>query len=150
MRWEDITKDGAWIIPIRDAGEGNANELALPQIASDIIDAQTRFAGNPLRLCGGVGSSPTIGFARAKQNFLAKLPEMPQGRLHDLRRTARSLMSRAGVRPDIAERVLGHAIAGVGGIYDRHTYREEKAQALRALAGLIESITNPPSQGRKG
>ena len=29
--------------------------------------------------------------------------------LHDLRRSARSLLARAGVRPDIAERVLGHA-----------------------------------------
>ena len=54
-------------------------------------------------------------------------------------------MSRAGVRPDIAERVLGHAIKGVEGVYDRHSYREEKAHALRALAGLIENITNPPA-----
>ena len=57
------------------------------------------------------------------------LPEVPPWRLHDLRRTARSLMSRAGVRPDIAERVLGHAIVGVEGVYDRHSYgrRVEKA-----------------------
>jgi hypothetical protein len=54
-------------------------------------------------------------------------------------------MSRAGVRPDIAERVLGHAIAGVEGIYDRHSYGEEKAQALRALAGLIETILRAPA-----
>ena len=43
--------------------------------------------------------------------------------IHDLRRTARSLMSRAGVRPDIGERVLGQAQGGVLGIYDRHEYR---------------------------
>ena len=49
-------------------------------------------------------------------------------------------MARAGVRPDIAERVLGHVIAGVEGIYDRHAYRDEKAHALRALAGLIDTI----------
>ena len=54
-------------------------------------------------------------------------------------------MARAGVRPDIAERVLGHAIKGVEGIYDRHAYSEEKAHALRALAGLIERIINPPA-----
>ena len=66
--------------------------------------------------------------------------------VHDLRRTARSLMSRAGVRPDIAERVLGHAIKGVEGVYDRHSYREEKAHALKALAALIEKIVNPPTE----
>ena len=54
-------------------------------------------------------------------------------------------MSRAGVRPDIAERVLGHIIPGVEGVYDRHTYKEEKAHALQALAGLIDRIVNPPA-----
>ena len=52
-------------------------------------------------------------------------------------------MSRAGVRPDVAERVLGHAINGVEGTYDRHSYRDEKAHALAALASLISTIINP-------
>ena len=52
-------------------------------------------------------------------------------------------MSRAGVRPDIAERLLGHAIAGVKGIYDRHSYRDEKADALKRLATLVDGIVNP-------
>ena len=53
-------------------------------------------------------------------------------------------MSRAGVRPDIAERVLGHVISGVEGVYDRHSYDAEKADALNKLAHLIETIVNPP------
>jgi hypothetical protein len=52
-------------------------------------------------------------------------------------------MSRAGVRPDIAERVLGHAIRGVEGVYDRHSYADEKADALNRLAALVETIVNP-------
>jgi hypothetical protein len=48
------------------------------------------------------------------------------------------------VRPDIAERVLGHVQGGVFGIYDRHQYREEKADALKKLAALIDTIVNPP------
>ena len=63
--------------------------------------------------------------------------------LHDLRRTARSLMSRAGVLADIAERVLGHVIPGVRGVYDRHEYAAEKRDALERLAGLVELILNP-------
>jgi integrase len=69
---------------------------------------------------------------------------MPPWVLHDLRRTARSLLSRAGVRPDISERVLGHAIPGVEGVYDRHSYSDEKADALNRLAALVESIIDPP------
>jgi integrase len=68
---------------------------------------------------------------------------MPRWTLHDLRRTPRSLMSRAGVRPDISERVLGHAITGVEGIYDRHRYDAEKADALHKLAALVDSIVRP-------
>jgi hypothetical protein len=39
---------------------------------------------------------------------------------------------------------MGHAIPGVEGIYDRHSYRDEKADALRRLAALIETIPHPP------
>ena len=38
---------------------------------------------------------------------------------------------------------MGHAIAGVQGIYDRHSYRDEKADALKRLAMLIGGIVNP-------
>jgi integrase len=63
--------------------------------------------------------------------------------LHDLRRTARSLMSRAGVASDHAERCLGHVIGGVRGTYDRHEYRAEKRRAYELLAMQIEHIVNP-------
>ena len=63
-------------------------------------------------------------------------------RIHDLRRTARSLMSRAGVLSEHAERVLGHAIGGVEGVYDRHRYDTEKAAVLTKLAHLIEQIVD--------
>jgi len=74
--------------------------------------------------------------------------------LHDLRRTARSLMSRAGVNSDIAERCLGHVIPGVRGVYDRHSYRAEMAHAYEALAAQLNRIIDPqpnilPMRGKK-
>ena len=36
--------------------------------------------------------------------------------------------------------MLGHAIPGVAGVYDRHLYLDEKALALAKLAALIEEI----------
>ena len=68
---------------------------------------------------------------------------MPQWQLHDLRRTAKTLMARAGVRPDISERVLAHVIAGVEGTYDRYGYLAEKRDALEKLAATIRQIVAP-------
>jgi len=52
-------------------------------------------------------------------------------------------MSRACVAPDICERVLGHALVGVRGTYDRYGYQDEKADALQRLASLIDGIVHP-------
>jgi integrase len=109
------------------------------------IAAQPRIAGNPY-VFSGRGSGPFNSFSERKADLDDALPDgTPAWVLHDLRRTARSLMSRAGVSSEHAERVLGHVIRGVEGVYDRHTYAEEKANALAALAALVERIVNPPS-----
>jgi integrase len=62
---------------------------------------------------------------------------------HDLRRTARTLMSGAGIDPDHAERCLGHVIPGIRGTYDLYEFRDEKAAAFEALAAQIERIIDP-------
>jgi integrase len=149
MRWQDIALDGTWTIPSEAREKSNAGELVLPQIAMDIINAQPRIEGNPYVFPGsGAGHISGGGFANRKAAFDAKVAELGTVApwvVHDLRRTARSLMARANVRPDIAERVLGHAIPGVGGTYDRHTYAAQKAEALKRLAHLLQNILNPPS-----
>ena len=83
--------------------------------------------------------------ARNGVNDLDKITLKPWT-LHDLRRTAKTLMSRAGVRPDISERVLGHVIAGVEGVYDRYGYLEEKRDALERLAVEVDRIIHPLAQ----
>jgi integrase len=142
MRWEDVTTDGEWRIPAEDREKGTGGSLVLPAMAIDIIRAQPHFGSNPF-VFAGRGDGHFNGFSPCKKAFDKKMKIAPWV-IHDLRRSARSLMSRAGVRPDIAERVMGHAIPGVEGIYDRHSYRDEKADALRRLAALIETILHPP------
>jgi integrase len=80
--------------------------------------------------------------SRGDQNAHAELDKR-WWTLHDLRRTAKTLMVRAGVRPDVSERVLGHIIPGVEGIYDRHSYIPEKRNALERLAAQIHKIVSP-------
>jgi integrase len=146
MRWDDVSVDGTWMIPAEKREKGTGGELVLPEAALAIIKSRPRFASNPYVFAGRYDGAHFSNYGKAKATFDAKLPAMPQWGLHDLRRTARSLMARAGVLPHVSERVLGHAMDGVEGIYDRQTYREEKARALRALAGLIENILRPPGE----
>jgi integrase len=143
MKWEDVV-DGDWHIASEAREKSHAGTLPLPSPALALIEAQPRLAGNPYVFASGAGKHFN-SWSQRKQELDEKLKLAPWV-LHDLRRSARSLMSRAGVRPDIAERVLGHAKPGVEGVYDRHSYRDEKGAALRQLAELIEAICPPPGK----
>jgi integrase len=94
------------------------------------------------------GATPLSGFSKLKAAFDKATPGLAPWTLHDLRRTARSLMSRAGVPSDHAERVLGHVIGGIRATYDRHDFAAEKAAALRQLADLVTSIVAPAGPAR--
>jgi integrase len=85
------------------------------------------------------GRGPLRGFACLKAKFDRDSGAKNYG-LHDLRRTARTLMSRAGVPSDYAERALGHTLGRIRGIYDRHAYLAEKRAALEALATELRRI----------
>lgn len=141
MRAEEIDGD-TLVIPAERYKTGIANAVPLTNEARQWIE--DRKAGFVFSTTGG--KRPFNGYSKAKkqldaaiakQRKAAGLKPMPEWRLHDLRRTARSLMSRAGVPSDIAEMVLGHKLVGVRGVYDRHSYAAEKRDALEKLAQLV-------------
>ena len=88
------------------------------------------------------GKRPFSGFSKAKRALDAEIAanrkksgqdDMPRWTLHDLRWTGRSMMSRAKVSSDHAERVMGHVIGGVRETYDRYAISRRKTGcALRA------------------
>jgi integrase len=148
MRAEELDGD-TLVIPAERYKTGIPNAVPLTKEARQWIG--NRKAGFVFSTTNG--EKAFSGYSKAKrqldaviaeQRKAAKLKPMPEWRLHDLRRTARSLMSRAGVTSDIAEMVLGHKLSGVRGVYDRHSYAEEKRDALEKLARLVGIILNPP------
>ena len=150
MRWEEIDRDGVWTIPATRRIKGGANAVPLTADVLQLLGA-TRKKGFVFTTSDKASTSFS-GFSKAKAALNAtiaadrkadKLDPLPAWVLHDLRRTARSLMSRAGVLPDTAERVVGHVIPGVRGVYDRYTFLTEKRDALEKLAALIANIRRP-------
>jgi integrase len=130
MRWQDLSGD-IWTIRTEAREKGNAGALKLPKAALDLIKKQPRYAGDERVF--------HLGATKLFESNAA----IGGWRIHDLRRTARSLMSRAGVQSEHAERVMGHVIRGVEGTYDRYSYDAEKAMALEKLTALVERIVNP-------
>jgi hypothetical protein len=80
---------------------------------------------------------------KALQELDPNVVELKPWQHRDLRRTAKTLMGRAGVRPDISEHCLAHAIRGVEGVYDRYNYLAEKRDAFDALATVVGRLIGP-------
>jgi len=129
-----------WVIPGARYKTKVDHVVPLPQAAGDLLARVPRIKGVPYIFT--TGDRPISGFSKFKEAF-DKACGVTGWTLHDLRRTGRSLMSRAGVPSDHAERCLGHVIGGVRGTYDRHAYHAEKKQAFEALASQIDRIVNP-------
>jgi integrase len=144
-----------WTIPAARYKTKVDHVIPLSAEAVDLIRAQA--PAKPAKNAHFVfsttnGAKPFSGFSKTKRDLDKKIAEARErdGRpprenwtLHDLRRTARTLLARAGVRDDIAERCLGHVIKGVEKVYNRHAYLDEKRAAFEALAALVSRILNP-------
>ncbi len=137
MTWGEITGND-WTIPRERYKTGAEVTLPLSGSAKKLLASLPRIEGCEFVFTTG-GRRPISGFSVFKLQFDIACG-VGNWRLHDLRRTARSLMSRAGVPSDHAERCLGHALAGIRGTYDRHRYLDEMRIAFEKLAALIETI----------
>ena len=99
---------------------------------------------------GKVGFSGwTVWKARLDARIAAQRKEagakaMPPWRLHDLRRTAATLMAeKLGILPHIIEAVLNHvsgAKSGIAGVYNRATYADEMREALVKWGNYVEGL----------
>lgn len=67
-------------------------------------------------------------------------PEVRRFTPHDLRSTAKSQMRALGVPRDVSEMCLNHKLPGIEGIYDIHTYFEERKQALTVWSNFLLEV----------
>jgi integrase len=151
MQWSELS-DSLWVIP---AGRMKAKAEHVVPLSAAALSCMAEAQGPALlnlrplavndRLAGPFvfGGQKALGSFSLLKRRLDEAVPLAHWTLHDLRRTARSLMSRAGVNKDIGERCLAHAIGGVSGVYDRYAYLEQKRAAFDALAKLVAEIVSP-------
>jgi integrase len=142
MRWKELDGND-WTLP---AARNKVKQDLVRPLSEAALKVLGKRGGDDDFVFSITPGKPLSAFSRHKRR-IDKASGVRGWRWHDLRRTSRTLMSRAGVYPDHAERVLGHVIGGIRGNYDRYEFHKEKAHALEALASLIGLITNPPAKG---
>ena len=156
MRWGELNlPERAWIIPRERTKSDRAHVVYLSEIAAEIIEALPRVGDLVFPTRTGKALS---SFSRAKDRLdalmLAQLREAtgnPDAALapwiiHDLRRTATTIMARLGIAPHVADKVLNHSggtIRGVAATYNRFQYLDERKAALEALARFVTGLVRP-------
>jgi integrase len=144
LRRNELSPDGAtWIIPGSRYKSDRDTLIPLSAKAQAIIASMPVLPGGDY-VFSADGASALANFDARKVAFDAACG-VRGWVIHDLRRAARTLLSRAGVSSDVGERCLGHALVGVRRVYDRHEYETEKRHAFEALAAQIERIVRPPA-----
>lgn len=140
MRREELDmRMGNWVIPAGRYKSGRSHLIPLTEGMREQLKV-TPAKGFVFSPTGG--EKPYGNLVKPKRK-LDKLSGVKGWTLHDIRRTVRTGLSRLGVRPDIAERVIGHSVGGkLGETYDVYSYRKEKLEALELWARHVESVAD--------
>ncbi|MFC7664356.1 tyrosine-type recombinase/integrase [Methylorubrum suomiense] len=119
MNWSEVDLAGAvWSLPNERVKNGQGHDVPLSSAALRILSTTDRVEGRSLVFGQGVGGFQ--GFSRAKAS-LDKRSGVTGWRLHDLRRTASTVMAeRLKVLPHVNEAVLNH-ISGHKGAWPAST-----------------------------
>jgi integrase len=137
LRWSEVDLEtGKMLLPKERTKSGRPLALTLPECARSILKAAPRRAGRDLVFGGGKAGFSAWSYCTL--SFNAGVAAASGGRalapwrIHDLRRTVRTGLSKIGIKPHVAELVLNHTghKAGIGGVYDHYDYEPELADAL--------------------
>lgn len=142
MRWSELNFDNAtWEIPSTKSKNKRANVVPLTPFALAILETMPRFT-NCDYVFTTTRKSPVSGFSK----MLARISELSDTSgwtLHDLRRTASTMMAQEGIAPHVVEKILNHSsgtISGVAAVYNRYGYIPEKREALEKWNAYLEGL----------
>jgi len=160
MKWTEIDVDKrTWTLPRHRAKSDRGHEVHLSGAAIKLLRSLPRITsgGNERDLVFTVtGTTAVSGFGNAKRRLdlimaearrhllkLSERTEIPDWRLHDLRRTAATGMARLNIAPHVVDKVLNHSggtIRGVAAVYNRFAYIDERRAALEAWGRHVSNL----------
>jgi integrase len=173
MAWRQIEESaGLWHVSVSKTGRAHVLplSLAMRRLLDSMGDGRApeglvfasaggRGLDNWARTHKTIGRAASIELHRRRQMpgapeiDPAKVAPMENWTIHDLRRTAATLLGRVGTRPEIIERILGHAHptgGALASVYQRYNALPEMREALDSLARLLGRIVGVDLTGESG
>lgn len=143
-RWEHVDLEQAeWHIPAENSKTGKPHIVFLSRQAVELFKELQILAGGSELVMPGRGSL-TKPFAHNAMNTALKVAlrgqDIPSFTIHDLRRTASTLLHENGWASDVVEKALNHTIGGVRGVYNRAEYATQRREMLQFWSDLIEQL----------
>jgi integrase len=156
IAWDEIDiEKSRWAIPATRSKNSKAHIVHLSSLAISIIESLPRLSGS--LVFSTTGTSAVSGYSTAKarvdEYMRAKLNgvRLPGWTLHDLRRTATTIMAEElKIAPHVVDKILNHTagtISGVARVYNRAEYLDERKAALEAWARWLEALLGLGEQG---
>ena len=145
-RWPDVNLvEAEWHIPAENSKTGKPHIVYLSRQAVGLFKDLYVLAGGSQLVMPGRGSL-TKPFAHNAINTALKTAlqgqDIPAFTIHDLRRTASTLLHENGWASDVVEKALNHTIGGVRGVYNRAEYAGQRRDMLQFWAGFIEDLVS--------
>ncbi len=145
--WREIRGD-RWIIPSERSKVDRPFEIHLSPQARAVLAEAKRLPDKAAKIDGFIlvnNGEPLdkMAVARALARIANRVVEAGGIKLrpHDLRRTTRTMMSRLGIAPHVAERCLGHLDANVlSRVYDGHDHRAEMIEAWERVGAHLAAL----------
>ena len=131
--------DGCWHLSGADTKNKQLHIIPLSHQAMAIVDELLNQDGEYLIKTGRTGDKPVNGFSKAKVQ-LDRYSGLSDWKIHDIRRTVATNLSKLGVDRFLLQRVMNHTDKSVTKIYDRYSYLDEKREALQKWADKLDDI----------
>ncbi|HGM8012553.1 TPA: tyrosine-type recombinase/integrase [Pseudomonas aeruginosa] len=143
-QWKDVHLDeGEWHIPVENSKTGKPHIVYLSTQAQTLFEELKPLASSSDWVLPGRGTLAKP-FASNALNQALKVSlqgqEIPAFTIHDLRRTASTLLHEQGWPSDVVEKALNHTIGGVRGVYNRAEYAEQRREMLQAWSDYIDGL----------
>jgi integrase len=141
-KWSEIAGETLLVPPERMKNK-RAHALPLTSCMQELVASLPHPEGSEFMFSTTHGKRQLSGFSKYKAKFDRGL-DLDPWQLHDIRRTVRTGLSRAGVPVFDAELIIAHQQSGVHGVYDKFRYQQEKLAGLNKWEQLLTRIIDPP------